>query len=306
MKKRLPERLKKGDLIGIIAPAAGLKDEKPFINGLQILREMGFEPVYPRELWPGNYFLADTDENRALEFNRMWAEPSVKALIAARGGYGCLRLLPYLDQQLMARTPKLLTGFSDITLLNAYLLKKHNLISLHGPVVASLPNSSRPSIERLAACLAGNWSASIEFSGHEILRDGQGEFARLIGGNLSTLITLIGTDYDLDYSGAILFMEDVNEPPYKLDRMLTQMKLAGKFEQLAGLILGEFSHDEITDTAEKLRYQEYIWQRMLQLAGGCCPIIAGFPLGHGRENLTLPYGAYAKINTSQGRLEFLP
>ncbi len=303
----LPEKLKKGDLIGIIAPAAQLKSKAPFVQGIQILKEMGFEPVHPRDLWQGDYFLADTDQQRANEFNRMWADPSIKALIAARGGYGSLRLLPFLDTKLISSKSKTMLGFSDITILNAYLFDNHQQISLHGPVVTSLPAMNRSSLERLYACLTGNFASTIELSCLEILKEGHNDcFAPLVGGNLSSLLTLTGTAYNFDYSEKILFLEDVDEPHYKLDRMLTQMKLAGNLDHLSGLILGEFNHASYCDTVEKLRYKEYIWNRVLELTEEFSyPIIAGFPVGHGSDNYTVPYGLPARINLQKKRLEFL-
>lgn len=304
---RIPAPLKKGDTIGIAAPAAQLIDTALFSDGIRIIKEMGFEPVFPRELWPGDFYLADTDEKRAAEFNTMWADSSIKAILAVRGGFGCIRIAPYMDKNVISEIPKLLIGFSDITFLNAALYQQYNLMSLHGPVLTALSSCSHAALKRFYDCLTGQWTQPVTYSKTEILRPGlEQPVASLIGGNLSTLMTTFGTEYDFSYEGKYLFLEDVSEPQYKLDRMFTQLHHAGKLHNLGGLLLGDFSNDNFQDEIEKLRYREFIWNRVLELtANESYPVIAGFPVGHCSDNFTVPYGCRVQFDLNRNRLEVL-
>ncbi len=299
-----PPPLKKGDTLAIVAPAGRLSDTDRFAKGVAVLREMGFNVTYPRELWPGKDYLADNDENRGLEFNRLLGDPQVGALIALRGGYGCLRMLETIDLALVAAHPKMIIGFSDITLLQNYLTQKNGLISLHGPVVTSLGDTDSSALERLFHCLTGRWAEPLVVKKIEVLRDGSILTAPLVGGNLASLISLIGTPYDFSWEDKIIFLEDINEPAYRIDRMLTQLSLAGKFKRLAGLILGDFS-GIYDNEGKQTGYLETIWNRVLEVCGkGDFPIWGNFPSGHCRHNLTLPLGALSQMHSGKSRLDF--
>jgi muramoyltetrapeptide carboxypeptidase len=300
----LPPALVPGDAIGIIAPAGQVKDRQRLESGVRALSEMGFTVRLPPSLWPGTGYLADSDAGRAEEFNRTWADPEIKALMAVRGGYGCLRILDVIDLQLIRKTPKYLIGFSDITLLHTFLQRETGLISLHGPVLTSLAGSDGPSRERFRQCLLGNWQKSLRVKGMEILRGGDECRGTLIGGNLSSLVTLLGTPFAPQWEGKILFLEDTNEPLYRIDRLLTQLFLAGVFNTIKGLILGDFSSAGGMDSLEKIRHHEAVWNRALEVtAASRLQVWGGFPIGHQRENLTLPVGATA-IMSSAGALLF--
>lgn len=304
-RRAVPAPLKPGALIGIIAPAGQLRDREGFDAGIRILAEIGFEPRFPRPLWPGTGYLADSDPSRAAEFNRMWADPDISALFCLRGGYGCLRMAGMIDLSEVRRHPKLLIGFSDITILHTHLFEQTGLISLHGPTLSTLARSDRDSLARLHQCLTGNWHAPLQCKGVEVLRGGEPIRGHLIGGNLSSLLTLPATPFAPDYTGRILFLEDVGEPLYRIDRMLTQLHLAGSLQQVAGIILGDFSLHREMETAEKIRHHQAIWNRVLQLtANTTIPVWGGFPIGHGTTNLTLPHGAEAVMDSKNGKLLF--
>lgn len=302
----IPPPLKKGDIIGVVAPAAQLVDRDSFSAGITILQEMGFEVKYPRNLWPGYSYLADSDENRAFEFNKMWADPEVKALMTVRGGYGCIRMASQIDQSIIRATPKMLIGFSDITILNNFLYNSFNMASLHGPVLTSLPTCSRAALERFYLSITGEWNRNINPTKFEVLRKSD-ELSEgpLVGGNLSTIITMLGTELEPDLMNKILFIEDIGEPQYRIDRMLTQMNLAGMFNNLNGLIIGDFNHQDCQDGIELMRYKEFIWNRVLEMTYGTdYPIVANFPTGHCPDNYTLPIGVTTHINIDKKRLEF--
>ncbi len=306
IEQHAPAPLKPGDVIGIIAPAGQLRDLNEFNAGIRLLREMGFQPRFPRELWPGTGYLADTDANRADELNRMWADSEVSALLALRGGYGCLRMAAMIDLEQVRNRPKMLIGFSDITVLHNFFCQETNLISLHGPTLCSLAQSSKESLERFYQCLTGNWRAPLQLKGVEVLRGDEEARGRLIGGNLSTLLTLLGTPFEPEFKERILFLEDVGEPLYRIDRMLTQLWLAGKLQKIAGIILGDFSYNNDMELNEKIRHHESIWSRVLQLTSTTgIPVWGGLPVGHGPENLTLPHGAETVMDSRNYQLNFL-
>ncbi|MBU0943019.1 MAG: LD-carboxypeptidase [Proteobacteria bacterium] len=301
----LPPSLQPGECIGIIAPGGQIRNLPPLEQGISILQEMGFEVRLPRRLWPGTGYLADTDRNRALEFHKMWADPEISVILALRGGFGCLRLLHLLDRRVLRQHAKLLIGFSDITILHQALYQTTQMISLHGPMLTTLSSSSRESVERLYACLRGNWKFPVHSSMIEVLRGGHPARGTLLGGNLSSLMSLLATPWERDWTDAILFLEDVGEPLYRIDRMLTQLAHCGKLSQVRGIILGDFSLTRDQDHLERLRFHEQIWKRVLELTESTgIPVWGDFPVGHGRDNHTLPHGAEAVMDSRQATLSF--
>lgn len=300
-----PAPLKKGDTIGVVAPAGQLQDKARFMRGIGILQEMGFRVKFPRDLWPGAEYLSDSDDNRGYELNSLFKDSEVKGLISMRGGYGCLRMMDKVDLALVARNPKILVGFSDITILQNYLYEKTGLVSLHGPVVTSLGMATKEALASFYDRLTSKKKCSIGSKNIEVLRDGRDISAPLIGGNLASLVTLLGTCYDFSWNSKIVFLEDINEPVYRIDRMLTQLKLAGKLDNIAGLVLGDFSMSTSHNTTENLRYRETVWNRVLELCPErSTPIWGNFPSGHCACNLTFPLGAVVKMERKQTRLLF--
>lgn len=300
-----PPPLKRGDTIGIIAPAGQLADRSRFERGVALLADMGFETRFPRDMWPGTGYLADTDSNRVGELHKTFAAPDIQGVMAARGGYGCIRLLSKADFRIIRENPKMLLGFSDISVLLNLTVQQAGLITFHGPVVTTLCDCTPDALERLHACLTGNWRRTISPAGLEILRgDGQVE-GKLVGGNLNTLLSMLGTPYDFSWQGCIVVLEDISEPLYRLDRMLTQLGLSGKITEPAGFILGDFTLDSNQGFLEKNRYTEYVWQRVLDLTAHTgIPVWGNFPAGHCPHNLTLPLGATAVMDCGQGELRF--
>jgi muramoyltetrapeptide carboxypeptidase len=288
--------LKKGDTIGIIAPAGPVRNESDFSAGLKMLSDLGFKTRHRNDILRQNGFLAGTDQERLAELHELWRDPEIHAILAVRGGYGCLRLLADLDVTLIRQQPKMLIGFSDLTVLLSTVQQKTGLITFHGPMLTTLPKSDRDSQESFFNLLTGRSMPEIKVKGLEILKGGQAQ-GRLLPGNLTSLIHLIGTPYEPDWRDTILVLEDIGEAPYRIDRLLTHLWAAGKLEQIAGLILGDF--DQCGDV-------ELIWQRALELlAHRPIPIWANFPCGHGGRNRILPVGAQAQLDSSSGRLTIL-
>jgi len=291
-----PPRLRPGDTIGLLAPAGPIRDQEAFANGLRILRDLGLKVKYAEDLMRATGYLAGDESRRAQEFHQLWDDREVKALLTVRGGYGCLRLLPHLDLDLCRRQPKILVGFSDISVLLNAIHGATGLITFHGPNLCSLASADRPSLEAFFNILGRPTLEPIKAAGLEILKPGTAR-GPLRGGNLASLTHLLATPFETDLAEALLFIEDVNEPAYRIDRMLTQLQQAGRLASLGGLILGTFN-----DCGD----EEIIWNRALELfTGQNIPIWAGFPTGHTARNHILPIGIEAEMDSGSGVLRFL-
>jgi len=300
----LPPALKKGDTIGLVAPAGPVREQELFANGIRLLQEMGFQIKYNRDLIGlQEGYLAAGDRERADDFNRLWADEEVKALLCMRGGYGCLRMIEMLDMDLIRQRPKILIGYSDITVLLNVIAKETGLVTFHGPVLSTLANSDKHSVDTFFQTLTGRLASVIKPAGLEILVSGIAT-GTLRGGNLATLVHLIGTPYETSWDRTLLIIEDVGEPPYRVDRMLTQLKKAGRLDRLSGLILGTFTADP--PVGDGTMDYESVWNRTLELVGKQnIPVWANFPVGHTPRNTILPIGIEAEMNSGTGALKFL-
>lgn len=291
--------LRRGDCIGLFAPAGPVRDQSRVESGIHVLGEMGFRTKLLRSSESGTDYLAGDDQARAEELQALWQDSEVKALMALRGGFGCLRLMAHLDFGLFRQRPLHLIGFSDVTVLLNAISQQADLVTIHGPVVTTLAATDRDSLQGLAELLAGELHEYVLPRRTEVLRPGRGA-GILRGGNLATLVHLLATPWDIPWDGTLLFLEDTGEPMYKIDRMLTQLFCAGRLRNLAGLVLGTFDHRESPDQAA---LQEQIWNRVLELTNGMeYPIVGGFPAGHLARNFPLPIGAAATLDTGSGRL----
>lgn len=300
-----PPRLRKGDTIGLFCPAGPVRDTALVEKGIKIITEMGFFVQVKGMLDSSHAYLAATDEQRAQALHSLWADDTISALMAIRGGFGCMRLMGSIDTTLIARHPKLLIGFSDVSVLLSGLLQETNMVSIHGPSVSTLSRLDQASVAALFSLITGAFPESIKPEGLEILRAGKAR-GRLVGGNLTTLVHLLGTRWDMAWEDCVLFLEDTGESMYRLDRLLTQLKLAGRLDGLAGLILGTFDLGG-DDRLEMLRLQEEVWQRVLELTAGLpYPVWANYPIGHQRRNQSLPVGLEASMDSDHGRLVLHP
>jgi len=303
----LPPPLNKGDIIGLVAPAGPIVHEDQLRQGIRLLRELGFEVKFRRDNWRGRGYLAADDAARAREFNELWADPEVKGLLAVRGGYGCLRMVDGVDMDLVRRVPKIFIGFSDISMLLTAIHRQTGLATFHGPMVTTLPRSDRPSVQAFVQLLTGRPVETIpaeraEAGKIEVLLSGSAR-GRLAAGNLATLVHLLDTPYELSWRGRILVLEEVNEAPYRIDRMLTHLHRAGRLQQLAGLILGTFAgYDDPVNMATC----EDCWQRILELLGQAnIPVWGNFPSGHTARNHILPLGIEAEMDSATRTLRLL-
>jgi muramoyltetrapeptide carboxypeptidase len=231
--------------------------------------------------------LAGADAIRAADLSACLADPGLKAIICARGGFGCLRLLPLIEDVDLEGPAKWLIGFSDITALHHYLHERVGWASLHGPMVTTLASADNVSRDHLWSILSGVADGSLRYPLGEALLPGVAR-GTVTGGNLATLCHLLGTPYQPDFGGRLLFLEDVGEAPYRIDRMLTQMTLAGCLQGVAGVALGQF-----TDCGDWEVIRRIFRERLGPYG---IPLVAGLAAGHGSPNLALPLGLTATLD----------
>ncbi|MCP9756300.1 LD-carboxypeptidase [Lacihabitans sp. CCS-44] len=277
-----PPYLKKGDKIAITAPASKL-DGKSIEVGIEILQSWGLEVTVGKTVGRNFHDFSDTLENRTSEFQTFLDDSSIKLILSARGGYGCSKIIDYLDFDKFKASPKWICGFSDLT---AMLLHVNGLgfQALHG-VMAKTMTYHQVSNESLRAALFGEkYLYAFEPSSSNILGEGQGE---AIGGNLALLVHSIGSKSDINYEGKILFLEDISEYYYNLDRMLVQLKRAGKLQYLAGLVVGDFSDCKENDEPFGKKIEEIILEHT---SDSYYPVAFGFGFGHESKNLAIRMG----------------
>lgn len=289
-KKQLkPGRLQRGDAVGIVAPA-GHFDTETFHQGIAILESMGFVPVLGRHLFEKDGTFAGTDFHRAAQVNRFFSDPKIKAVFCARGGFGAMRILSLLDFERIQKNPKSLIGFSDITALHAAIALRSNLVTIHGPTVTTLAKATKKARTSFYSVLATDHIPIIKPRNGLSLQGGSAE-GRVSGGNLTTLCHLVGTPFQPDLDGCIVFFEDIGEAEYRIDRMLTQMKLAGCFNGVAGVALGNFRRCGKRETIDKIFFEAFKEYGI--------PILSGFTLGHQKSNLTIPLGIVATLDADR-------
>ena len=287
-----PARLSPGDIIGIAAPAGPFEIEK-FERGLTAIKDMGFEVLVPDNLQQPERYLAGSDTWRASVLNDLFKAPDVKGIICARGGYGSIRILERMDFDLFRHHPKIFLGFSDISALISSITTQSCLTAFHGPNVTTLGMASPQTKTSFYEAVTSDQALDIRSQKTRVISPGIGT-GIVSGGNLATLCHLVGTPYSPTYRGCLFVMEDIEEAPYKIDRMLFQMKMAGCFLGLSGVAIGSFQdcgrYEGICDIVKNIFADIQI------------PILGGFEIGHGDDNVTIPMGIRATLDTDQGAL----
>lgn len=291
---KIPNRLNPGDTIGIVAPA-GPFDRDTFERGVKALEDLGFAVFAPPGLLDASGYLAGSDQHRARFINQLFADKGIAAIICARGGYGSIRILPLLDFRTIADNPKVFIGFSDISVLLTVLSDRCGLATFHGPVVTSLADAPAATRQALLQAVSSDAKLEIKAAGGTTIKPGSGS-GMVCGGNLTTLCHLVGTPYAPDFAGKILFLEDRGEAPYRIDRMLMHMKLAGCFENMAGIALGSFENCGPIDDLYHLVAETFREEAL--------PILAGLDVGHGKNNLTLAFGVEATLDADRHVLSY--
>ena len=289
-----PARLNPGDTIGLVAPA-GAFDREVFKQGLNTLKTMGFHTRVPDEIFDKTGYLAGSDAQRAELVNLLFKDPDVKAIVCARGGFGCLRMLPLVDFDIIRTHPKIFVGFSDVTALLTAITFQSGLVTFHGPMVTTLATASELTRQHLAGAITTNTPLEITPHAGVVIQGGHAR-GPVIGGNLNTLCHMLGTPFMPNFDNHILLLEDRDEALYRIDRMLSQMKLAGCFENIAGLVLGSFEECGALDGVFQI-FEEHF--RDIGV-----PILAGLDVGHGKQNKTIPFGIDAVLDTDNQILAF--
>ncbi len=290
-------RLKKGDKIGIIAPAGPIKEDE-LKEGIRILKDHGFQIELSRSLFKSSNlgYIAGSIKERVDDLHEMFERKDIKAILCARGGYGSMQLLEYIDYELIKKNPKMFIGYSDITALHLAFLKKIRFITFHGPMLKDLVYLHHYYLKMFFFAIKGEMPDNITEKRANTLIPGTTE-GILIGGNLSIISHLIGTPYLPILDNMILFLEDINEPYYKIDRMLTHLKLSGIFKNVSGLILGLFKNCGKQDLIEQI-----ITEILSDLD---FPILSNFSIGHSDKNLTIPLGIRVCLDAEKKSIEFL-
>jgi muramoyltetrapeptide carboxypeptidase len=303
-----PPRLRDGDTIAIIAPAGPIESRTGLDQGISILERMGFQVRFENRIFQSNRYLAGSDSDRAEELMQAFENPEIKAIISLRGGYGCSRLIPVLQERRLRSFPKIFMGFSDLTTLHMFFRRRFGWITFHGPMAASLGNPPQDQIDHLYSLWTDpDYRPNFAFPQLETWNPGVAE-GELTGGCLSIVNSSLGTCYEINTEGKILFLEELGEPPYRLDRMLTHLRLAGKLETAAGLILGNFFNcdpDQHDSTAkEELNYtaKDVLEQVLKDLP---IPILSGFPAGHSGDNWAIPLGTTVRMDANNQTVQLL-
>lgn len=283
----VPPALKPGDTLGIAAPA-GWFDRDLFQQGVDVLETMGFQVEVPEGLFQKKRYMAGTDEHRAQVFNRLIVDPSIQGVLCARGGFGSMRILSFLDFDAIQAHPKIIAGFSDISLLLNVITNRTGLVTFHAPVVTSLAGADGATRTAMSAALTAVQPLRISAEKGVTIAPGvvQGS---VMGGNLASICHLIGTPWQPSFDGCILFLEDTNEPAYRIDRMFSQMRMAGCLDNVAGMVFGTF---------ETCGRREVIYEIAAEQAPAGIPVIAGLAVGHGPLNITLPLGLTATLDAN--------
>ncbi|MEZ5042904.1 MAG: LD-carboxypeptidase [Saprospiraceae bacterium] len=304
------QRLRSGQTVGLITPGSYIADEA-LEKAVTNLENLELKVLLGKHARAKRGYTAGTDQERLADLHAMFADREVAAIWCARGGYGCSRLLPYLDYKLIRKNPKLLIGYSDITALLNAIYERTGLVGIHGPVGASEPTAytvdqlqkvlmegMTPYTIRL--CEENQKETATEFEAYTI-REGEAQ-GRLVGGNLSLMAAMAGTAYQPNTKGCLVFLEDVGEKPYRIDRMLTQVRQSYHLESAAGIALGIFADCEADADDLSLSLKECLNDRLGDLG---IPVMYGFSFGHIANQCTLPIGINARMRTADQTITLL-
>lgn len=302
-----PERLKKGDTVGLITPGS-YAPPAAVQKSISNLQNLGLKVQMGRYLTAKRGYNAGTDEQRLEDLHRMFANPQIKAIWCVRGGYGCTRLLPMIDYELIKNNPKILIGFSDITALSNAIYQQTGLVGFHGPLGSSTIDEYSARHIR-AVLFEGVNEHPIDLQGHPNAKNKNNYSSKtfqagvasgiLAGGNLSVLVAMAGTPYAFKADNTLLFLEDVGEKPYRIDRMLTQLRQSTSMSQINGIVLGIFHDCEPDPEDESLRLSETLQDRLGHLDK---PVQYGYPFGHIKHQCVLPIGIRARLDSDEQQL----
>ena len=307
-----PARLGNGSRVALVAPAGPLLEQDDLTRAQALCRALGYEPVLGKNAHARHGYLAGTDDERLSDFNSAVSDPSIDGIWCIRGGYGSIRLLDRLDYDALAAHPKAVIGFSDITAVLNAITRLTGLVTFHGPVArSSMSAFTRQHFERVLSRpvgagrldrIPGPAGVLIPQEHRIVPLTGGTTEGRLVGGNLTLLQCLVGTPYFPDLDGAILFLEDVGEDLYRVDRMFAHLRLSGALRQLAGVLVGRFTDLQRSSRDGALGFDEVLANYLAPLR---IPVAYGFPVGHIDDQWTLPLGVLARLDADAGELDVL-
>ena len=307
-----PPRLVPGSRVALIAPAGPILERDDLTRAQDLCRALDYEPVLGKNAYNRHGYLAGTDDERLADLNAAFQDPGIDAIWCIRGGYGTIRLIDRVDYTALARRPKALIGFSDITTLLNAVTRCTGVVSFHGPVArAAMPGFTRRHFERVLGSPDAPGRLDRLPAPGDVLLPQENRIATLvggvaegplIGGNLTLLQCLIGTPYLPEFEGAILFVEDAGEDVYRVDRMLAHLRILGLLGQLAGVMVGRFTELERGGADGALGLDEVL---ATYFGGLNIPVAYGFPIGHIADQWTLPLGVRARLDATAGEVELL-
>ncbi|WP_057938163.1 S66 peptidase family protein [Algoriphagus resistens] len=307
----LPEAIKKGDTVGLISPSAATADRMQFTYAKEALEALGFNVRLGKNLMNRRGHLAGTDNERAGDLNEMFKDKNVKAIVSIRGGSGAARILPLIDYKAISKNPKPLLGYSDITALHCAIQAKTGLITFHGPMGSGSWNSfnvdqfEKVFIKREKVTYQNVHSESddlvVKSNRIQTLKGGKAE-GKILGGNLTVLTAISGSPYYPDFKDAILFIEDVGEDPYKMDRMMSTLKLNGTLDHIKGFIFGQCSDCEPGSGYGSLTLDQVLDDYVLPLG---IPAYSGAMIGHISKQFIIPVGAKVGMDADKGTISLL-
>jgi len=300
----LPRGLRQGSTIGIVSPASGVV-ESELSDFVAMCTSWGMKIKLGRNVSRRSGYLSAPDAERAGEFMSFIEDPAVDAIVCGRGGYGVMRILPMLDFTSIRQAGKIIMGFSDITALLVAIHQLSGLVTFHGPVASSTFDAfTVQSLKRVVIRDAEAPLTTFQDQRLTTIRPGLAH-GRLTGGNLAMIVSTLGTKYEIDTTDAILFLEEINEEPFRVDRMLTQLWLAGKLQSCKGIALGNFRDCEARGTSitgPSFTLDQVFDQRIASIG---IPVVYGLPVGHVRSKLTMPIGVRAELDATNKQLRFL-
>lgn len=308
MKIIKPKKLESGDVIGIISPASSPENLDKIENGVKYLENLGYRVEVGENVGKIHGYLAGSDEERLSDLHSMFKNKNVKAIFNIRGGYGSGRLLDKIDFNLIKKNPKIFVGYSDLTILQMAIFRKTGLVTFGGPMVATdfSENVDEFMEENFWKIITASKKIGKLHNPRDekfyVLNSGRGE-GQILGGNLAVFASLMGTEYMPNLKDSVILLEDIGEVPYRIDRLLNQLKLAKVFDHANAIILGRFVDCYEKDKSkETIKLNEVIEHYLSNIK---IPVLYSFSHGHIKENLTVPFGLKCKVNTTKGFIEIL-
>lgn len=297
-------KIKKGSTIGIVSPAFIEKPSR-IAECINSMKNLGFKIKEGRHVYDRWGYFAGKDKDRAADIMEMFKDKKVDMILCVRGGYGAMRLLPYMDFNIIRKNPKIIMGYSDITVLLNSIAQETGLITFHGPTLNSNFNDQETLKSFLFSISNGNRPYEINNGDKELIAHNGKDSVDgvLAGGNLSLIVSTLGTPYEINFKDKIIFIEEVGEQPYRIDRMLTQLLLSGRLQQAKGIILGQFTDcDKKIKEEDDFNLNQVLKDRILSLNK---PLFTNFMSGHDYPKLTLPIGAKIRMNFNKNCIEIL-